>query len=182
LSDATKRSALHAGRPSRPTNSLRVSKPIPSFLAGSRDSTNICPITSARATLATARAPGRMALRTQRVPSQAGPMLQKQDARSLASPATVASVHALLLHVRRGGENRKKGKWIGCHGRATSISDSRRRIPASCPFLEVPFRRQAGRPAGVRTPWLSISRRLDFVSNQPLGVTDEIPGQPCLRD
>lgn len=32
-----------------------------------------------------------------------------------------------------------------------------------------------GGPAGVRTPWLSISRRLDSVSNQPLRVTDGTP-------
>src|SRR5258705_13940253 len=40
------------------------------------------------------------------------------------------------MHRRRGGEARKRGTEIsGCHARAPTVSELRRRIPASCPFL-----------------------------------------------
>jgi hypothetical protein len=42
----------------------------------------------------------------------------------------------LRLHNRRGGEDRKRGKGFRVSNRNTlSVSDPRRRIPASCPFL-----------------------------------------------
>ena len=182
MSDATKRSALHAGRPSRPTGSFRASKPIPSFLAwvgtprASAQSRqrephlrpHVRPAGWPCVRNACFRMRGRLSGSRMRDPSR-HPLPSR---RSMPSCCTFVGV------VRFG----RRESGIGCHGRATSMSDSRRRIPASCPFLGIPFRRQAGRPAGVRTPWLSIFRRLDFVSNQPLRVTNGTPGQPCLRD
>lgn len=41
-----------------------------------------------------------------------------------------------VMHRRRGGEARKRGTEIsGSHARAPTVSEPRRRVPASCPFL-----------------------------------------------
>lgn len=147
-----------------------------------RDSANVCPITPARAAPATARAPSHGWPCVRNACRRARESTCREPVPNFLDTHYRKSFHALLLHVRRGGENRKKGKRFGCHDRVASVSSSRRRIPASCPFLEAPFRRtsraacRCGNSLVVDLP--PSGRHVQST----LGGNGRNTGQPCLRD
>jgi hypothetical protein len=90
-----------------------------------------------------------------------------------------------VMHRRRGGEARKRGtEGPGCQAQSPPVSELRRRVPASCPFLRgsrhAPNQSAHDCLRSFRFRPLEPSNRF-----RPLHLRDhgnERTKQPCLRD